>query len=192
MRIDPFVTELSGDPQALGGAEGATFLSDVGKTDRRGSYSYPRVEIQWTPPTAVGLRLRVQPNTRIVSRHQMRYIDDVPWSLQTSFYPMDFVTRGAIRLLMAEDIVEGTVRYLAETIDIRQVGYRDWITVRRADPNEQTFFGLAHDDVVFENFRTAFDQTGAPLRVTVTVFPADRNQFIINVGDVPDPSYSAD
>ena len=99
---------------------------------------------------------------------------------------MDFVTQGATRLLVAEDIEEGTVRYLAETLGIRQVGYRDSITARRPDVNEQTFFGLAHDATVFENFRTAFDQTGTPLRVTVTVFPADRNQFIVNVGDVPD------
>jgi hypothetical protein len=38
---------------------------------------------------------------------------------------------------------------------------------------------------VFENFRTGFDQTGTPMRVTVTIFPTDRNQFILNVGDVP-------
>ena len=84
---------------------------------------------------------------------------------------MDFITRGATRLLVAEDIEEGTVRYIAESIDIRQVGYRDWITARSPDANEQTFFGLAHDATVFEIFRTAFDQTGTPLRVTVTVFP---------------------
>jgi GntR family transcriptional regulator len=122
----------------------------------------------------------------------MRYIDGLPWSLQTSFYPMDFVTKGATGLLMAENIEEGAVRYIAGTIGIRQVGYRDWITARRPDVNEQTFFGLAHDGTVFENFRTAFDQTGKPLRVTVTIFPADRNQFIFNVGNVPDPEYSAD
>ena len=29
---------------------------------------------------------------------------------------MDFITKGATRLLMAEDIEEGAVRYLAETI----------------------------------------------------------------------------
>ena len=82
--------------------------------------------------------------------------------------------------------------YLAEALGIMQAGYRDWITARSPDPNEQAFFGLAHDATVFEIFRTAFDQTGTPLRVTVTVFPADRNQFIINVGDVPDLSYEAD
>ena len=36
---------------------------------------------------------------------------------------------------------------------------------------------------MFEIFRTAFDQHKKPMRVTVTVFPTDRNQFIVNVGD---------
>ena len=56
--------------------------------------------------------------------------------------------------------------------------------------NEQSFFGLAYDATVFEIFRTGFDQTGTPLRVTVMVWPADRNQFIVNVGEVPEPEYN--
>ena len=90
---------------------------------------------------------------------------------------------------MAENIEEGAVRYLADTIGIKQVGYRDWITARVPDSNEQSFFGLAHDATVFEIFRTGFDQTGTPLRVTVTVWPADRNQFMSSrdIGDVPAP-----
>jgi GntR family transcriptional regulator len=186
--IDPFVTVLSGDPQALGGAEGATYLSEVSKRHRRASITIPRVEIQ-LPSAEVRRRLRVAPNTQVVSRHQQRYIDGIPWSLQTSFYPMDFITKGATRLLMAEDIKEGTVRYLRDAIGIRQVGYRDWITARVPDGNEQALFGLAPGSAVFENFRTAFDQSATPLRVTVTVFRADRNQFIVNVGEVPDPEY---
>jgi GntR family transcriptional regulator len=188
--IDPFVTVLSTDPLASKGAEGATYLSDVKSKHRKADASVPKVEIQ-VPPVEVARRLRLAPGTQVVSRHQMRYIDDTPWSLQTSFYPVDFITRGATRLISAEDIVEGTVHYIAKVLDVRQVGYRDWITARSPDPNEQEFFGLAHDAAVFELFRTAFDQTGTPLRVTVTVFPADRNQFIVNVGDVPDPSYEA-
>jgi GntR family transcriptional regulator len=191
-RVDPFVTELSGDPRALGGAEGTTYLSEVQKSGHRNaSFSIPKVEIQ-VSTAEVSRRLRVAPNSQVVSRHQMRYIDRTPWSLQTSFYPMDFITKGATRLLMAEDIDQGTVRYLADTIGIEQVGYRDWITARSPDANEQTFFNLAHDATVFEVFRTAFDQTGIPLRVTVTVFPTDRNQFIINVGEVPEPEYGQD
>ena len=102
----------------------------------------PRVEIQ-VPSAEVTRRLRVPPDTQVVSRHESRHIDGIPWSLQTSFYPMDFVTKGATRLLMAEDIEEGAVRYLADTIGIKQVGYTDWITARVPNKNEQSFFGLA-------------------------------------------------
>jgi GntR family transcriptional regulator len=189
--VDPFVTVLSGDPQKSGSTEGSiTYLSEVNRRHREPAQRQPRVEIQ-APSAQVRRRLRVQPNTQVVSRHESRYIDGIPWSLQTSFYPMDFITKGATRLLMAEDIEEGAVRYLAETIGVKQVGYRDWITARVPDSTEQSFFGLAHDATVFEIFRTGFDQTQTPLRVTVSVWPADRNQFIVNVGEVPDPQYDS-
>jgi GntR family transcriptional regulator len=190
MNVDPFVTVLSTDPKiGFGGGEGATYLSQVSAEDRKPFATIPKVEVQ-TPPATITARLRVSPTTQVVSRHQERYIDGVPWSFQTSFYPMEFITRGAIRLLMAEDIPEGTVRYLADTIELRQIGYRDWITARGPDDNEQKFFGISHDSTVFEIFRTAFDQNKIPMRVTVTIFPTDRNQFIVDVGDdLPGPEY---
>jgi GntR family transcriptional regulator len=188
-RIDPFVTVLTADPTSGGGGdEGAWYLSEVNEGRRLASRTLPKIEIQ-VPSAEVSRRLRVGANTQVVSRHEMRYIDEIPWSLQTSFYPMDFITMGATRLLMAEDIQEGAVRYLANTIGVKQVGYRDWITVRVPDTNEQAFFGLARDAAVFEVFRTGFDETGMPMRVTVTVRPGDRNQFIVNTGAVPDPGY---
>ena len=191
-RMDPFVTVLTADPTSGGGGdEGASYLSEVNESRRSASRTVPRVEIKM-PSAEVSRRLRIPLNTQVVTRHEVRYIDNIPWSLQTSFYPMDFITKGATRLLMAEDISEGAVRYLAETIGVKQVGYRDWITARVADVNEQVFFGLALDATVFEVFRTGFDQTGTPLRVTVTVWPADRSQFIINVGEVPHPEYHDD
>jgi GntR family transcriptional regulator len=80
------------------------------------------------------------------------------------------------------------MKYLEQTLGLKQVGYRDWITVRTADSTEATFFNLPLDGRVgvFEVFRTAFDQTGTPMRLTVTVYPTDRNQFIVNVDDVPE------
>jgi GntR family transcriptional regulator len=109
--------------------------------------------------------------------------------MQTSFYPMGFVLKGADRLIQADDIAIGTMKYLEQILGLRQVGYRDWITVRAADASEASFFNLPMDARVgvFEVFRIAFDQTGTPMRLTVTVYPTDRNQFIVNVGDVPDP-----
>jgi GntR family transcriptional regulator len=191
MKVDPFVTPLSSQPDNADGSsdpEGATYLSAVGEQHRIAKVSSVRVEVQ-EPGPEVLRRLRLPRGTQVVSRHQERYIDDVSWSMQTSFYPMSFVTDGgAARLLKAENIEEGTVKYLAEH-GHQQVGSRDWITARVPDENEQKFFSLAHDTMVFEIFRTGFDQEKVPMRVTVTVYPMDRNQFIVNHGDVPDPQY---
>lgn len=187
--IDPFVTTLSPPTgSSIGGGEGAMYLSQVGEQRRKPRVTIPpRVEVQ-VPQQEVALRLRIGPDAQVVSRHQERFIDDTPWSLQTSFYPMEFALK-APKLLMPADIEEGAVRYLEATEGTKQVGYRDWITARAPNENEQSFFGIEHDATVFEIFRTAFDDTGRPLRVTVTVYPADRNQFIVNVGKVPDPQY---
>ncbi len=97
--------------------------------------------------------------------------------------------RGEGVVLDNEDIEEGTVEYLKGTLGLTQVGYRDWITVRAPKNDAVGFFGLPPDGrvPVFEIFRTAFDQNGKPMRVTVTIFPADRQQFIIDVGKVPAP-----
>jgi GntR family transcriptional regulator len=186
---DPFVTVLTADPTVgVGVGEGATFLSQVNAEHRKAAMTQPKIEVQYAPEV-IARRLRVALGTQVVSRHQERTIDDLPWSLQTSFYPMDFIIQGATRLLTAEDITQGAVQYLSESIGLTQVGYRDWITACSADDSEQQFFRIAHDATVFELFRTGFDQYKKPMRVTVTVFPADRNQFIVNVGDVPDPRY---
>lgn len=188
LSIEPFVTVLTDDPKTgLGGGEGGTYLSAVREEHRTPKNTPPRVEVQ-IRDDAVTQQLGVPPGTQLVLRHERRYIDDIPWSLQTSFYPMEFIQSGAIKLLMAEDIKEGTVRYLANTINVRQTGYRDWITARRPDETEQDFFNVAHDATMFEIFRTAYDQNKKPMRLTVTVYPADRNQFIVFVGDdLPSP-----
>jgi GntR family transcriptional regulator len=38
---------------------------------------------------------------------------------------------------------------------------------------------------VFEIFRIGFDETGGRIRLTITVYPTDRNRFVVNVGDTP-------
>jgi len=192
-KVDPFVTILAwvADLEATADSvdpEAAAYLSEVNNEHRQATIGPLKVEIQ-VPPPEVALRLRLEPNAQAVSRHQQRFIDDTPWSLQTSFYPMDYITRGATELLMARDIEGGAVRHLAATLNIKQGGQRDWITTRNPDENEQKFFELAQDATVFVIYRTGFDQNKKPMRVTVTIFRADRNQFIVDSGDVPEPEY---
>jgi GntR family transcriptional regulator len=186
--IDHFVTTLSGDPTTgWGGDEGASYLSEVAEGNRKASTSPVQVEIQ-KAVGAIANGLDVPVGTQVISRHERRYINEIPWSLQTSYYPMDFADRGAGELRSAGNIEQGTVQYLAETLRIRQEGYRDWITVRAPNATETAFFRLPPDGRVamFEIFRSAFDGNGQPMRLLITVFPADRNQFIVNVGKVPE------
>jgi GntR family transcriptional regulator len=182
-KIDPLVTTLSPDPA---GSESVTYLSEVMAQHRTPKITAPRVEIQQVGG-AVLSELHLEERTSVVSRHQLRYIDDMPWSLQTSFYPMSLVIGGAHRLIEATDIQEGEVSYLTDILGIKRAGYRDTITVRPPDPAETAFFKLPEDGrvAVFEILRTSFDSDSEPFVLTVTVYPSDRNRFVINVGDVP-------
>ena len=186
-KIDPFVTALTGDPAGPGGGEQSAYKSEVSERRRKPSVSPVQVEIQ----NAIGEvadRLGIAEGAEVVSRHERRSIDGIPYSLQTSFYPMTLVDMGAERLRSAANITQGTVQYLRETLGIKQVGYRDWITVRAPSTPEADFFKLPPDGRIsmYEIFMTAFDGNGNPMRLTVTVYPADRNQFIVNVGSVPE------
>lgn len=187
-KIDPFVTTLTGDPSGRGGGEQGAYLSEVSEGNRTASYSSIQVEIQEASGD-VTAGLWIPEGTEVISRHERRFIDGTPWSMQTSFYPMAFAERGAERLRRAGNIPEGTVQYLAKTLGIKQVGYRDWITVRAPNATEVDFFKLPPDGRVsmYEIFRTAFDGNGQPMRLTITVCPADRNQFYVDVGNVPEP-----
>ena len=53
------------------------------------------------------------------------------------FYPWGLAVQRAEDLLLADDIEQGAVQYLAETLGLKQRGYRDWITVPRQMPRKQ-------------------------------------------------------
>jgi GntR family transcriptional regulator len=186
-RISPFRTTLTGNPQTgFGGGETHIYNLAVEAESRVPTASEVRVEIQQATDTFAD-HLDVKESSALVSRHQQRFIDGTPWSLQTSFYPMKLVEQGALRLIQATDIQPGAVSYLAEALDIKQVGWRDLITVRNPDETETAFFKLPEDGrvSVIETRRTAYDESGQPVRLTVSVYPADRNEFVVNVGKVP-------
>src|SRR4249920_388313 len=147
-KINPFVTTLTADPQSgSGGGEGAVYIAEVEAGGRTTVTSAPRVEVQQAG-AAMADALRINEGDQLVSRHQQRFIDGTAFSLQTSFYPMSLVQRGATRLIEATDLEEGTVVYLANTLGIKQAGYRDSIQVRPPDETESSFFRLPADGQV--------------------------------------------
>ena len=178
----PFVTTLSTEPDG-GSSEGPVYHRDVEFTPR-----VSPTEVAIMPAdVALALELDLNEGDEVVSRRQKRYVNETAWSLQTSFYPMNLVEREAPRLMRTADIREGTVRYLKGTLGLTQAGYRDRITVRPPDSAEASFFGIPADGrvAILQAIRTAFDQDGHPIRVTLTVYPADRTRFEINAGQVP-------
>jgi GntR family transcriptional regulator len=189
-QIKPFVTTLSPDPETgLGGGEGEAAFTEIRERGREPSRSIPRVQVQ-AAAGHVAARLNIDEGAQVVSRHWERFIDGTPWSLQTTFYPMELVLRGASRLLVPDDIPGGSVEYLRETLGLRQVGYRDRMLVRAPDENETVFFALPRDGSVpmVLLMRTGYQASAEgpiPFRVTFTVLPADRNQLVINSGEVP-------
>jgi len=100
---------------------------------------------------------------------------------------MEFVQHGASDLLLAQDIEQGATSYIEKKLGIRQAGNRDRLLVRSPNAGELAFFRLSDlgSQLVVETRRTAYAEDLGPIRYTVTVYAADRNQFIIDAGKVP-------
>jgi GntR family transcriptional regulator len=181
-RPEPFVTMLSAGP-------GPETVQCRGET-LVPTTSRPKVEVNAAADNLAAI-LRIRAGGRIVGRRYERFVDRVPWSLQTSFYSMDLVSQGAEQLSWPEPIEEGAFAYLERVIGLKQVGYRDRLLVGPPDEAEARFFRLPEDGriPVVTILRTGYTdsrQGPVPFRVTVTVFASDRNQLIITSGEVPD------
>jgi GntR family transcriptional regulator len=187
-KIDPFRTTLSGNPE---GGESAAYQSEVTRRGHKPEETEPRVEIHFASRAP---ELQLDENDQVVSRYQARYIDGKPYSLQTSFYPRRYVNEGADRLDNAGEIEQGAVAYIQQTLGIKQVGWRDEAHVRIADVQESDFFGLAAKSgaQVLETRRTAYANGGQPIRLTVTVYAADRNILAYEAGQVPTETLAPD
>lgn len=181
-QIKPFVSDLTvgSATETVGYREGAE------REGRKATTGKPKVEVQTADPWQAAT-LGTEVGDSVVVRHQQRFIDERPFSLQTSFYPMAFVQRGATDLLTAHDIPEGAIAYLGEKLGIEEAGTLDRISARLPNRGEIDFFGLPEVGgvAILEHRRTTFDRDGHPVRVTVTSYPADRNEFEIISGTVP-------
>jgi GntR family transcriptional regulator len=181
-KIDPFLTVITAD-SGFGGFRVTVTGADGTSRNRRPTVTVPKVEIQKASGD-IAAELELEEDLTVVIRHQERYIDDVLWSTQTSYYPMRFVHDRATRLLEVEDIAEGVRRYLESKIGVREVGSHDTMTVRAPDPEEAKAFRIPDDGriAVFETRQVGVDGDHEPVRVTISIYPADRNLFSMETG----------
>jgi GntR family transcriptional regulator len=201
---EPFVTTLSADTESgMAGGEGAAAFAEIRVRLRQKKElesqdppeepraSKPTVEVKGAPDY-VAERLRIETDDEVIVRHQEFYVGSTAWSLQTTFYPMALVERGATALLRPQDFTTGTVEYLRERLGLDACGSRLRVLVRAPNENEARFFGLPDDGriSVVSLIRTGYENRPPdgpyPYRVTFTILPADRNQFVMNEGKVPE------
>ncbi len=209
-RIKPIVTTLSQDPEtgrAGGDASGAyqEYLDFLERRKEEAFGSEPELphlmaeprksapSVERRPaPDYVAERLLVAPGDPVVWRYQEFWLDQTPWSIQTTYYPLELVDRGAKDLLMARDFANGELAYIAESTGLVRCGYRVRILFRKPTSDETKFFRLPGDDSVHvvSLIRTAYEDQPEhgpyPFRANFTVFPGDRHQFVINSGKFPD------
>ena len=170
-KIHPYATTLttdlkkepSGSEIVTSPEEGERYGAEVQAQLRTPSKSQPQVEIQ-KASGEVARELGLSEGSPVISRHQKRFIDGTPWSMQTSFYPWGFVSQGAEALVAADNIEIGAVNYLAKTLGLRQS--RLSRLDHHATPNviEAAFSSVPQDGRVrvFEITRTAYDGPSSP------------------------------
>ncbi|RJL31690.1 GntR family transcriptional regulator [Bailinhaonella thermotolerans] len=182
--VDPFVVTMTAT--GPGGGETDPYLEDSRLQGRDSTLTTPRVEIQ-KADADVAAGLRIGEGELVVLRHQQRMVDGRPCSLHTTFYPHRLVEEGAERLRVADPIREGVSRYLDETLDLRETGFRDRLIARPPNKIESMFFRIPDDGSIsmIGVTRVGFDQHGRPLRLIVTVYAADRNHLVYDIGQVP-------
>jgi GntR family transcriptional regulator len=183
--VAPIVITLTSDPETgRGGGEGFVYTAEVAASGRKPEMRDLEVGIR-RASSVIARSLRIPAGAEVIFRHENGYVDGLRWSRQTSYYPRSLEER-APRLLDTGVIAEGAVGYLAE-LGIRQVGYQDSVEWRSPDETDTSYFDLPADGhvQVVQIQRVAFDQDGNPIRLTVTIYRADRSRFVINDGNVP-------
>jgi GntR family transcriptional regulator len=158
---------------------GDAYNTDVTNAGRRPHQTF-RVEV--TPASAeVAKRLEVEQGSKTVLRFCHRFVDDVPWSTQATWYPAWLVDE-APRLAEPGDIAEGTTRYL-RAHGIEQIGYFDEIATRMPTPDEARLLEVGAGVPVLLWTRTGYSAE-RPIRCTITTFRGDLNRMNYEIGDL--------
>ncbi|NUK08654.1 GntR family transcriptional regulator [Streptomyces lunaelactis] len=157
---------------------GDAYSTDVSAAGRRPSQTF-RVEMK-PAGKDIAERLTIDEGSTTVLRFCHRFVDDVPWSTQATYYP-GWLAEEAARLAEPGDIDEGTTRYLADR-GIKQVGYFDEISTRMPTPDEARLLEIGAGIPVLLWMRTGYSDE-RPIRCTITTFRGDLNRMNYEIGD---------
>jgi GntR family transcriptional regulator len=141
-----------------------------------------RFVVETVPASAsVAEKLLVEQNAPVIVRRTSQHIDDVPWLLINSFFPMDLA--GATPLAHAGLIPQGSIKMLAE-LGYEQTGFVDEIGARMPDTTELNFFRISTGMPVIVVNRTSYS-SDRPIRLTRYIYRGDRVRLAHVEGTIP-------
>lgn len=124
------------------------------------------------PPEDVGTRLALADGALAVVRRRLRFVDGQPYNTNDSFFPLDLVAGSEIA--RPEDITRGANRVLEE-LGHPQVRVVDDISARMPTADETLRLRLEPGTPVIVHIRVGYDDEDTPVRVAVSVLPADKH-----------------
>ena len=128
---------------------------------------------------ALAARLGVEEGELVVVRELMRFVNEMPWCTQTTYYPYEIAKACGIDT--PGDIAEGTVRRMAAH-GYAETRVEHEISSRPATDDERNRFDLAPGVSILLYRRVGF--AGSRItRVTLEILPADRNVITTVTGN---------
>ncbi|MGI5491751.1 GntR family transcriptional regulator [Microtetraspora malaysiensis] len=124
------------------------------------------------PPEDVATRLALADQALAVVRRRLRFVDGQPYNTNDSYFPYVIVADSEIA--RPGDIRRGANRVLEE-LGHTQVRLVDDISARMPTPDESSRLQIEPGTPVVVYVRVGYDPEDVPVRVAVSVLPADKH-----------------
>jgi GntR family transcriptional regulator len=126
------------------------------------------------PPRDVAAQLGLDIEQQAVARRRLRLVDGKPHNLNDTWYPLDIAEGTPI--MHPADVPQGVIALMRD-MGYDQVRFRDKIGARAPEPAEAQRLRIPTGWPVIIQTRTGYT-TERPVKVTVTVWPADRSELV--------------
>ncbi|GAA2902283.1 GntR family transcriptional regulator [Streptosporangium fragile] len=124
------------------------------------------------PAEEIASRLELGDDELAVVRRRLRFVDGQPYNTNDSYFPLALV--GDSEIARPGDIERGANKVLEE-LGHRQVRVVDDIWARMPNSTEAERLQLQLGTPVIVYIRVGYDKDDAPVRVAVSVLPADKH-----------------
>ncbi|MDE1671259.1 GntR family transcriptional regulator [Nocardia gipuzkoensis] len=127
-------------------------------------------------PAYVATALGLASGSAVIKRQRLISGNGGPIELSTSWFDAA-LAESAPRLLEAERLRGGTVRYLADVLSIRSAYARDQVCARQASAEECQALALAEPTPALVYWLTAYDSNDRAVQFDEAVYPPERWAF---------------